>query len=217
MFCPNCGKQVKDFDNFCRFCGSNLKDSPQSRIVATIEKPSEEEYDENNEVQRETAETEPDDFPPDNGEELVLYDVKKHYMAFFWPIVLSPVFFIYFWKVFLNTHSFFSWIIAFAILTPIVYPILRYSSDKLLITTKYARIKMGVFNVEEIDIPIKKIRLLAVEQTFIGKMLNYGNVIFKSPAKEENSVYSYIKDFDEFVEILDNPSKFIKEALEEEN
>ena len=75
---------------------------------------------------------------------------------------------------------------------------------------------MGVFNVEEIDIPIKKIRLLAVEQTFIGKMLNYGNVIFKSPAKEENSVYSYIKDFDEFVEILDNPAKFVKEALEEE-
>lgn len=212
MFCPNCGKQVKDFDNFCRFCGADLKDKNQSRVTTFVEEPEKETVNENIQVEIDDC-----DLPSDNEEELVLYDVKKHYMALFWPAVFAPVFFIYFWKVFLNTHSIFSWIIAFAILAPIVYPILRYSSDKLLITTKYARIKMGVLNIEEIDIPIKKIRLLAVEQTFIGKMLNYGSVIFKSPAKEENNIYSYIKDFDEFVEILDNPSKFIKEALEEEN
>lgn len=215
MFCPSCGKQVKDFDNFCRFCGDDLRDIKQSRVVTAVDDPENE--TENDNYQPENAEIADCDLPSDNEEELVLYDVKKHYMSLFWPAVLAPVFFIYFWKVFLNTHSIFSWIIAFAILTPIVYPIMRYSSDKLLITTKYARIKMGVLNIEEIDIPIKKIRLLAVEQTFIGKMLNYGSVIFKSPAKEENNVYSYIKDFDEFVEILDNPSKFIKEALEEEN
>ena len=26
MFCPNCGKQIKDYDNFCRYCGIDLKD-----------------------------------------------------------------------------------------------------------------------------------------------------------------------------------------------
>ena len=25
MFCPNCGKQIKDYDNFCRYCGIDLK------------------------------------------------------------------------------------------------------------------------------------------------------------------------------------------------
>ena len=106
--------------------------------------------------------------------------------------------------------------IAFALLVPIVYPILRYTSDKILITTKYIRIKYGVFNIEEIDIPIRKIKLLAVEQTFVGKILNYGSIIFKSPAKAENCVYGYIKDFDEFVEILNNPAEFIRESLLED-
>ena len=208
MFCPNCGKQVKDNDNFCRFCGVSLNENDR---VVTIEKfePDEEPQEKNTELAKE-------DFPPDEMEELVLYDVKKHMLALFWPIVMSPVFFIYFWKVFLNTHSFFSWIIAFALLTPIVYPILRYTSDKFLITTKYVRIKYGIFNIEEIDIPIRKIRLLAVEQTFIGKMANYGNIIFKSPSKDENCVYGYIKDFYELVDILDDPAEFIKESLKED-
>ena len=27
MFCPNCGKKVNDFDNFCKFCGHDLRES----------------------------------------------------------------------------------------------------------------------------------------------------------------------------------------------
>ena len=26
MFCPNCGKQVNDSDNFCKYCGKDLRD-----------------------------------------------------------------------------------------------------------------------------------------------------------------------------------------------
>ena len=41
------------------------------------------------------------ELPNEDSEELVIYDVKKHWMALFWPIFLTPVFFLYFWFIFL--------------------------------------------------------------------------------------------------------------------
>ena len=71
MFCPNCGKQVKDFDNFCRYCGADLKnDQSDEKTKAADEEYIVQHYNE--------PETQKYEFPPDNGEELVLYDVKKH-------------------------------------------------------------------------------------------------------------------------------------------
>ena len=180
MFCPNCGKQIKDSDNFCRYCGTDLRNEISSSEPVRH-------YDEN------TQKTDNDEYklPGDDTEELVLYDVKKHWMALFWPIVLTPVFFVYFWVIFLNTHSFFSWVVVLLLLLPIVYPVLRYSSDKIIITTRYAHIKLGVLNPEEIDIPLKKLDMLEVSQTSMGRMLDYGMAAFTY--KSERYDYGYIK------------------------
>lgn len=230
MFCPNCGKQVKDSDNFCRYCGAPLSEKAEESNVQTfIETPtytnSEEttqkqtacsveiDEDKQQDIQPEIPEY---DLPSDNMEELVLYDVKKHFMALFWPIVLTPVFFVYFWQIFLNTHSIFSWIVAFAILTPIVYPILRYSSDKILITTKYMRIKTGIIKPQEVNVPLIRVPQLLLEQTTVGRILNYGTLVFKSNLPDRDSdTFCYIKDFDEFARIIDNPVEFVRESLDE--
>lgn len=247
MFCPNCGKQVKDNDNFCRYCGAGLKEESSS-METFIEKPAsfetqketqadfsyqsceknsyEKNFDRTSDVKtsvetKNTAENENEieipeyDFPKAETEELVLYDVKKHYMALFWPIVLTPVFFVYFWQIFLNTHSFFSWVVAFAILTPIVYPILRYSSDKIIITNQFMHIKTGVIKPQEVDIPLRRAAQLPLEQTTVGRMLNYGTLVFKSNLPDRDSdTFGYIKDFDEFAAILDNPAEFVRESLD---
>lgn len=197
MFCPNCGKQIKDSDNFCRYCGNDLRNE-----VLTCETAGESDIEEYK-------------LPEDDGEELVLYDIKKHWMALFWPVVLTPVFFIYFWTVFLNTHSFFSWVIVLLLLLPIIYPVLRYNSDKIIITTKYAHIKLGVLNPEEIDIPLKKLDMLEVSQSAMGRMLDYGMVSFSH--KSERFDYGYIKAPEELQYIIDNPARFVHEALEEDN
>lgn len=136
-------------------------------------------------------------------------------MALFWPVILTPVFFIYFWTVFLNTHSFFSWVIVLLLLLPIIYPALRYNSDKIIITTKYAHIKLGVLNPEEIDIPLKKLDMLEVSQTAMGRMLDYGMVSFSH--KSERFDYGYIKAPEELQYIIDNPARFVHEAMEEDN
>ena len=103
MFCPNCGKQIKDCDNFCRYCGYDLRDDFATVVPA-------EGAEKQHEILEEYV------LPSDNEEELVLYDVRKHWMAFFWPVIITPVFFVYFWTIFLNTHSLLSWFVVFLLL-----------------------------------------------------------------------------------------------------
>lgn len=205
MFCPNCGKPVKDFDNFCRYCGADLKrDMVEKKPEPVRVEPIKQEY----EIPQEYK------LPPENSEELVLYDVKKHWMALFWPIFMTPVFFIYFWVIFLNTHSIFSWIVVFLILIPIVYPILRYHSDKIIITTKFAHIKIGVLNPVEIDIPINKFNMCDFSQTTMGRILDYGTISLNHNAERYD--YNYIKNPGDIEYIMENPARFINESLEED-
>lgn len=212
MFCPNCGKQIKDYDNFCRYCGIDLKNDnfPQEQVKEEfVEKTVHPELEKSDEAKKEYT------LPDDNAEELVLYDIKKHWMALFWPIVMTPVFFIYFWTIFLNTHSFLSWVIVFLLLLPIVYPILRFNSDKIIITTKYAHIKIGVLNPEEIDIPLNKLNMIDIYQTTMGRILDYG--MLSLTYKSERFDYSYIKTPENLQYIIDDPARFVQEALEEDD
>lgn len=212
MFCPNCGKQIKDYDNFCRYCGIDLKNDnfPQEQVKEEfVEKTVHPELEKSDEAKKEYT------LPDDNAEELVLYDIKKHWMALFWPIVMTPVFFIYFWTIFLNTHSFLSWVIVFLLLLPIVYPILRFNSDKIIITTKYAHIKIGVLNPEEIDIPLNKLNIIDIYQTTMGRILDYG--MLSLTYKSERFDYSYIKSPENLQYIIDDPARFVQEALEEDD
>lgn len=222
MFCPKCGKPVKENDNFCRYCGNRLEIEQPSDVVTQ----SYIEHAEKSEVPAEYTvhHYEPKPvvveenikeykLPDENSEELVIYDIKKHWMALFWPIFLTPIFFLYFWFIFLNTHSFFSWVIVFLILAPIVYPILRFNSDKIVITTKYAHIKLGVLNPEEIDIPLTKLDMLEISQTTMGRIMDYGMISFMSNGEQFD--YGYIKDPGELQYLIENPARYIEEALEE--
>lgn len=211
MFCPKCGKPVHEEDNFCRFCGNRLvskleepeeivlpKTAPEKIKPAKIIEPS----------HAEQVETVSDD------EELVLYIAKKHFMAMFWPIFLTPFFLIYFWNIFLNTHSFLSWLVTIGLLVVIIYPVARYNSDKIIVTNKCAHIKIGVLNPEEIEIPINKLDMIDITQSSTGRMLDYGNVSFC--ANGEKYDYTYIQSPEELQYIIDDPERFVKEALEEE-
>lgn len=207
MYCPNCGKTIKEYDNFCRYCGADLRENSDKQEVIINS------YNENEIKNDEKADIQIVDLASDNGEELVLFDVKKHWMSLFWSVFFTPIFFSYFWNIFLNTHSILSWIVVLGLLAPIIYPILRYSSDKIIITNKYVHIKLGVLNPEEIDIPLSKLNILEVSQSTLGRLLNYGSVSFNS--NSERFDYGYIQAPEELQYIIDDPARFVKEALEE--
>ena len=199
MFCPNCGKQIKESDNFCRFCGTYLKDEQNcEQVLQYFEKTDNTVEDANLDIR----------------EEFVLYEVKKHFISLFWTIFLTPLFIFYFWNVFLNTHSFFSWIVVFALLALIFYPIMRYKSDSLVITNKFAHIKVGVLNPSHKDIPINDLACINVSQSSMGRMLDYGHVTFSFI---DNSIdFGDVENPEDLQYIIDNPKEFIQESLKED-
>ena len=209
MYCSNCGKPVKEKDNFCRYCGNNLRAQDDEFAIQTA---TEEVVNESNDDNLITEEKILDE-PFYDGEELVLYDFKKHWMALFWSAFLTPVFFIYFWTIFLNTHSFFSWIVVAGFLVLIIYPVARYKSDKFIVTTKSIHIKIGVLNPAKFEIPLNNLNIIDISQSSMGRILDYGTA--SVCINSEKYDYTYIKEPEDLQYILNEPAMFIKEALEE--
>lgn len=194
MFCPNCGKEVKENDNFCRFCGSNLRDE-----VQVIE-------------QEAVSAQEQKIVIDDNAEEVVLYVVKKHWVDLVVPVFLIPLFFFYFWNIFLNTHSFFSWVVVFALLGFIFYPIARYKSDRMIITNKFVHVKVGILNPEEVDIPLSEIDVFGLSQSNMGRLFDYGFASYINNGEKRD--YGSVKAPEELEYIIENPQKFVEESLD---
>lgn len=198
MFCPKCGKEVLDNDNFCRFCGVDL------RIPTATQK-----IEESVETEEQTSlDTTPDD-------ELVLYDVKKHWMALVIPAFLTPLMFFYFIVIYLNNHGFFSTLVLISILVLIIYPVAKFQSDRMIITNKFVHVKMGVINPLEMDIPLDELGENAqVFQTSLGRIFDYGTVSLTTTS--ERFDYRYVQAPEEIQYIIDNPRGFVEAALTEE-
>ncbi len=225
MFCPHCGKKVNDGDNFCKFCGYDLRDD-------RVENYAEQSviYNENTPVERQIfgdyrevkTQAEPEAVRQDviqvnEDEEIVVYEIKKHYMALFWPCVFSPIFIAYFWIFYVNIPSLLGFIIALIVLLPIVYPVLRYFSDRSVITTQSLHIRQGVFNIEDICVPLNKIHLVRIRRSFVGRFANYGHLIIEKENSDKEIVYRYIQDPEDVEFILRNPKAYIEEYFKQED
>lgn len=223
MFCPNCGKKVNDYDNFCKFCGHDLRDHEESSNTDTsVNYENQEEHSahkisiyEDTDVITETekltdsAETN----NSDDENEIVVYEIKKHYMALFWPIVFSPIFIAYFWIFYVNIPTFWGFLIAVLVLMPIIYPILRYFSDRAVITTANLHIRQGAFNTEDITVPLNKIHLVRLRRSYLGRIADYGHLIIEKENSDKEITYRYIQDPDDVQFILGNPKAYITEYL----
>lgn len=225
MFCPNCGKRINDFDNFCKYCGHDLRNDrvesyTENNIYSNNDVPFQKtDYADYSSItpapvveekqEEEQSQTVSDD------DEIVVYEIKKHYMALFWPCVFSPVFIAYFWIFYVNIPSILGFLIALVVLMPIVYPILRYFSDRSVITTQSLHIRQGVFSVEDICVPLKKIHLVRIRRSFLGRMADYGHLIIEKENSDKEIVYRYIQDPEDVEFILRNPKSYIEEYLKQ--
>ncbi len=227
MFCPNCGKKVNDYDNFCKFCGHDLREQEDN-----FSYNNEVSYEKNEDIQEHKTSKisvyedsdiitnveksqEIDEKSPDEENEIVVYEIKKHYMALFWPIVFSPVFIAYFWIFYVNIPTFWGFIIALLVLTPIIYPILRYFSDRAVITTSNLHIRQGAFDVEEITVPLNKIHLVRLRRSYLGRLADYGHLIIEKENSDKEITYRYIQDPDDVQFILGNSKAYIAEYLKQ--
>lgn len=231
MFCPNCGKKVNDFDNFCKFCGHDLRESRTESYIEseqirqeTFCMPEAEERNsivsvkqiEPEEIIKKDEKIDENDNEYDEENEIVVFEIKKHYMSMFWPCVFSPIFIAYFWIFYVNIPSFLGFIIALIFLAPIIYPILRYYSDRSVITTSNLHIRQGVFIVDDICVPLKKIHLVRLRRSFLGRLANYGHLIIEKENSDKEIVYRYIQNPDDVQFVLNNSKAYIREYFQKD-
>ena len=222
MFCPNCGKKVNDDDNFCKFCGRDLRGERIENYQENIPYRNSDvpfqktDYADYTPVTPAPVTEIKEELPQVNeDEEIVVYEIKKHYMALFWPCVFSPIFIAYFWIFYVNIPSILGFVIALIFLMPIVYPVLRYFSDRSVITTQNLHIRQGVFNVEDICVPLNKIHLVRVRRSFLGRIADYGHLIIVKENSDKEIVYRYIQEPEDVEFILHNPKAYIEEYLKQ--
>ena len=217
MFCPNCGKKVNDFDNFCKFCGHDLRDdteiSDEQNYEDNYKSSKISVYQDTDVITNVENTKDTEESVQDDENEIVVYEIKKHCMALFWPIVFSPVFVAYFWIFYVNIPTFWGFIIALLVLMPIIYPILRYYSDRAVITTSSLHIRQGAFDVEEITVPLNKIHLVRLRRSYLGRLADYGHLIIEKENSDKEISYRYIQNPDDVQFILANSKAYITEYL----
>lgn len=101
--------------------------------------------------------------------------VKKHWMFFFWPLFFT--------------------IFTSGLASPwLLYRVLRYFFDEIIITNKKFHISIGIISRNATSTPLPNINNVSYSQGVLGRILGYGTVYVQSAALLGMSSYSYIKE-----------------------
>lgn len=68
--------------------------------------------------------------------------------------------------------------IALAIFTRIIYLFIRNFSTEMAITNHRVIYKIGIFNVKTDELASNKLESISVQQSILGRILNYGDILF---------------------------------------
>ena len=110
--------------------------------------------------------------------EHVVFRTRLHWLLFMGPvlfflIVLVPVA----WFLSVGSWSSYAWVpLGFGILILVATFIKRQSSD-FAVTSKRVMMKVGVFSTRSIELLLSKVEAIAVEQTLLGRMFGYGDIV----------------------------------------
>ena len=110
--------------------------------------------------------------------EHVVFRTRLHWLLFMGPvlfmlIVLVPVA----WFLSTGSWSSYAWVpIGFGVLILVATFIKRQSSD-FAVTNKRVMMKVGVFSTRSIELLLSKVEAIAVEQTLLGRLFGYGNIV----------------------------------------
>lgn len=141
--------------------------------------------------------------------EQVVYRTRLHWLLFMGPvlfivIVLLPSA----WLLATSAWESYAWIpVALGVLILLPTFIKRQSSD-FAVTNKRVMMKVGVFNTRSIELLLGKIEAIAVEQSLLGRIFDYGNIVITGSGGTKES-FAYIQSplaFRRAVQAVTDPS-----------
>ena len=125
--------------------------------------------------------------------EQVVYRTRLHWLLFLGPVlfvvlVLLPID----WFLAIGAWRAYAWVpLAVAALILLAAIVKRQSSD-FAVTNKRVMMKVGVFHTRSIELLLRKIEAIAVEQSFIGRIFGYGDIVITGSGGTKEA-FAYIQ------------------------
>jgi uncharacterized membrane protein YdbT with pleckstrin-like domain len=85
--------------------------------------------------------------------ETVIYSGHLHWIVFFWPAVL------------------------FFLIVPLVAAMIRNATSEFAVTNRRVIVKVGLINRTTLELNLAKVESIGVDQSLLGRMLNYGTIV----------------------------------------
>ena len=131
------------------------------------------------------------------GEKLIIF-ARQHAIVLFKPLILTLIVLVLLSGLSVYSHK--AWFLAFS-LVPLIYFLFEYTAwhNKQYVLTNRRVIKLeGVFSTVSFDVPLDKINNVFHKQSFMGRLLKYGEVGLETASDQGTTIFS----------VLSNPMDF---------
>lgn len=132
-------------------------------------------------------------------DEKVVYYAKPHWIIFsrslVWLlicvaiIILGPLFPEPFRNFSFSLHAFFVWLSFIVAVYFGFYSLLIYISSEYGITNQRVLMKVGLISRSSLEVFFQRLESIQIEQTFVGRILNYGTVIICGTGGSKDPFY----------------------------
>lgn len=112
-----------------------------------------------------------------NGE-TVMYRTRLHKVLFLWPSIFVAILgALCFWILHHGTYKPIYPGLCYIVATVILLPAyIRYISSEFVVTNKRVVVKVGFIQRNTVETQLQKIEAIEVEQSFFGRICNYGTI-----------------------------------------
>ena len=109
--------------------------------------------------------------------EQLVYRTHLHWMLFIGPVVFSAAMIAAASILSTGRWSEYAWIPVALAAVLVVSALIRRQSSDFAVTNRRVMMKVGVFSARSIELLLNKIEAITVEQTLIGRIFGYGDVV----------------------------------------
>ncbi len=111
--------------------------------------------------------------------ERVVYRTRLHWLLFMVPVLFTAVVLLPIAWFLANSTSWgqYTWIPLVVGLVLLLATYIRRQSSDFAVTNKRVMMKVGVFSTRSIELVLNKIEAIAVNQSFIGRIFGYGDIV----------------------------------------
>jgi uncharacterized membrane protein YdbT with pleckstrin-like domain len=127
------------------------------------------------------------------GEQLILL-VHQHPLVLFWPALLNLL--VIALLIGISMYSGAAWLLAF-LPAPLLYFLWEYLAwhrKEYILTDRRVVRQEGVFSISSLDAPLDKINNVYHDQSFMGRLLRYGDVGLETASEQGTTTFSFLSN-----------------------